>query len=65
MTRPTLNSYSLTQEEYLGRTHDLMTWIGEGKLKVRIGEEHTLANAAEAHRRLEGRQTTGKVLIIP
>jgi NADPH2:quinone reductase len=65
MTRPTLNSYTLTQEEFLGRTNDIMNWIGEGKLNVRIGEEHPLADAAEAHRRLEGRQTTGKVLIIP
>jgi len=65
MTRPTLNSYTLTTEEYLGRTNDLMNWIGEGKLNVRIGEEHPLADAAEAHRRLEGRKTTGKVLIIP
>ena len=65
MTRPTLNSYTLTQEEYLGRTNDIMNWIGSGKLNVRIGEEHPLADAAEAHRRLEGRKTTGKVLIIP
>jgi NADPH:quinone reductase len=65
MTRPTLNSYTLTADEYMGRTNDLMTWIGDGKLKVRIGEEHPLADASEAHRRLEGRKTTGKVLIIP
>ncbi|MGA1195375.1 MAG: quinone oxidoreductase family protein [Candidatus Latescibacterota bacterium] len=65
MTRPTLNSYTLTAEEYLGRTNDIMGWIGSGKLDVRIGEEHPLADAAEAHRRLEGRKTTGKVLIVP
>jgi len=65
MTRPTLNSYTLTEEEYLGRTNDIMGWIGSGKLNVRIGEEHPLTDAAEAHRRLEGRKTTGKVLIVP
>jgi NADPH:quinone reductase len=65
MTRPTLNSYTLTEDEYMGRTNDIMNWIGDGKLNVSIGEEHPLAETAEAHRRLEGRHTTGKVLIIP
>jgi NADPH:quinone reductase len=65
MTRPTLNSYTLTEDEYMGRTNDIMNWIGDGKLNVSIGEEHPLADTAEAHRRLEGRHTTGKVLIIP
>lgn len=65
MTRPTLNSYTLTEKEYMGRTNDIMNWIGDGKLNVRVGEEHPLADAAEAHRRLEGRKTTGKVLIMP
>jgi NADPH2:quinone reductase len=65
LTRPTLNSYTLTREEYLERTNDVMGWIQEGKLDVRIGEEHPLEQAGQAHTRLEGRQTTGKVLLIP
>ncbi|MXX15232.1 MAG: quinone oxidoreductase [Gemmatimonadetes bacterium] len=65
LTRPTLNSYTQTREEYLQRTSEVMGWIQDGSLDVRIGEEHPLENTAEAHKRLEGRQTTGKVLLIP
>ena len=65
LTRPTLNSYTQTREEYLQRTREVMSWIQDGELDVRIGEEHPLENTAEAHNRLEGRQTTGKVLLIP
>ena len=65
LTRPTLNSYTQTREEYLQRTSEVMGWIQDGSLNVRIGEEHPLENTAEAHKRLEGRQTTGKVLLIP
>lgn len=65
LTRPTLNSYTQTREEYLQRTREVMGWIQDGDLDVRIGEEHPLENAAAAHNRLEGRHTTGKVLLIP
>lgn len=65
LTRPTLNDYTQTREEYLQRTREVMGWLQDGALDVRIGEEHPLANAADAHTRLEGRQTTGKVLLIP
>lgn len=65
LTRPTLNDYTQTREEYLQRTDEVMGWLQDGALNVRIGEEHPLANAADAHTRLEGRQTTGKVLLIP
>ncbi len=65
LTRPTLNSYTQTREEYLQRTREVMGWIQDGDLDVRIGEEHPLENTAEAHNRLEGRHTTGKVLLIP
>ena len=65
ITRPILGHYIATREEFLSRANDLFSWIQAGQLKVRIGEEHPLAEAAEAHRRLEGRMTTGKVLIIP
>ena len=65
LTRPTLNDYTQTREEYLQRTREVMGWLQDGALDVRIGEEHPLAHAADAHTRLEGRQTTGKVLLIP
>ncbi|MCZ6632885.1 MAG: quinone oxidoreductase [bacterium] len=65
VTRPTLGHYTATREEFLSRTQDIFSWIQSGQLNVHIGEEHPLEQAAEAHRRLEGRQTTGKVLIIP
>lgn len=65
LTRPTLGSYTQTREELVGRTDELFGWMAEGKLDVRIGERIPLAEAAEAHRLLEGRQTTGKVLLIP
>ncbi len=65
LTRPTMGHYIATQEELLARTNDLFEWIGAGELEVRIGERFPLAEAAEAHRALEGRRTTGKVLLIP
>lgn len=65
LTRPTMTHYLQSREELLSRCVDLFTWIREGDLKVRIDSEYALADAAEAHRALEGRQTTGKVLIRP
>ncbi|HEX8362923.1 MAG TPA: quinone oxidoreductase, partial [Longimicrobium sp.] len=63
LTRPTLGHYTATREELLGRAGDLFRWIARGELDVRIGAEFPLAEAAEAHRALEGRRTTGKVLL--
>jgi NADPH2:quinone reductase len=65
MTRPTLAHYIATREELEKRSSDLFAWVKEGKLKVHIGETFPLAEAAEAHRRLAGRQTSGKVLLSP
>jgi NADPH2:quinone reductase len=64
VTRPTLGHYTATREELLWRAKDVFDWVKARKLRVRIGAEFTLANAAEAHRELEGRKTTGKVLLI-
>ncbi len=63
LTRPSLGNYTQTREELIGRTDDLFAWIAEGRLDVRIGDRLPLPEAAEAHRRLEGRMTTGKVLL--
>ena len=63
LTRPTLAHYTATREELLARAGDLFAWIAEGGLSVRIGAEYPLAEVADAHRALEGRRTTGKVLL--
>jgi NADPH2:quinone reductase len=65
LTRPTLGHHTATRDELLARAGDLFAWIAEGRLSVRIGAEFPLASAADAHRALEGRQTTGKVLLRP
>ena len=65
LTRPSLAHYAMTREETLARTAALFDWIGTGDLKLRIGHTYPLHEAAEAHQALAGRQTTGKVLLIP
>jgi NADPH2:quinone reductase len=65
LTRPSLGHYTLTREELLGRANDIFQWIESGYLKLRIDREVPLRDAAEAHRALEARETTGKVLLIP
>ncbi|HUG31978.1 MAG TPA: quinone oxidoreductase [Acidimicrobiia bacterium] len=65
LTRPTMAHYMRTREELLGRVDDLFEWIAAGDLDVRIGAEYPLERAAEAHRALVGRETTGKVLLHP
>jgi NADPH2:quinone reductase len=64
-TRPTHVDYSRTREELLGRARELFDAIRNGKLHVRIGATYPLADAAQAHRDLEARKTTGKLLLIP
>lgn len=63
LTRPSLGHYVADQDELAWRASDLFGWLRNGELEVRIGETHPLEDAAEAHRRLEGRATTGKVLL--
>jgi len=65
LTRPTLVHYTASPGELGRRAADLFTWIAEGRLKLRIGHEYPLEAAADAHRALEGRLTTGKVILIP
>src|SRR3989449_10602432 len=65
LTRPTLAHCIATRAELLARAGELLGWSKSGKLTVRIERELPLAQAAEAHRLLEGRKTTGKVLLIP
>jgi NADPH2:quinone reductase len=63
LTRPTLASYTATPEELDWRASDVLNWIGQGKLKLHIYKTYPLAEAAQAHRDLEGRKTTGKLLL--
>jgi NADPH2:quinone reductase len=65
VTRPTLGHYVATREELLRRAGDVLGWVQAGELTLRIEHTFPLARAAEAHRALEGRRTTGKVLLIP
>jgi NADPH:quinone reductase len=65
LTRPTLFHYTTTPEEIQRRADDLFKWIEAGRLEVRVGAKYDLQDAADAHRALEGRETTGKVLLLP
>jgi NADPH2:quinone reductase len=65
LTRPSLGHYTATREELLMRATELFSWILSAKVRLRIDRELPLGQAAEAHRLLEGRQTAGKLLLIP
>jgi NADPH2:quinone reductase len=65
LTRPSLVNYIATRDDLLGRARDLFAAITAGKLHVRIGAAYPLAEAPQAHRDLEARKTTGKLLLIP
>jgi NADPH2:quinone reductase len=65
LTRPSLFAYTATREELVQRAGDVLGWIRDGKLRLRMEFEFPLKDVAEAHRALEGRKTTGKVLLIP
>jgi NADPH:quinone reductase len=65
LTRPTLHHYTSSREELLWRAREIFTWVASAELTLRVGAEYPLRAAAEAHRALEGRRTTGKVLLRP
>lgn len=65
LTRPTLFHYAAEREDLLWRAGQVFDWIRDGKLKISIFREVPLADAAEAHRMLESRETTGKLVLIP
>jgi NADPH2:quinone reductase len=64
ITRPSLFHYIATRAELVERAGDVLGWIRDGKLKLRIEYQFPLAEAAEAHRALAGRKTTGKILLL-
>ncbi|PWU00934.1 MAG: NADPH:quinone reductase [Terriglobia bacterium] len=63
LARPTLASHVSSPDELAWRSGDIFRWIMEGKLKLRIDREYPLAEAAHAHRDMEARKTTGKLLL--
>jgi NADPH2:quinone reductase len=65
VTRPKLADHTATRDELLWRAESLFTWIGQNNLDVRIGGTYKLSEADAAHRDLEGRNTTGKLILIP
>jgi NADPH:quinone reductase len=65
LTRPTLLHYVSTRAELLERADAVLGWVADGMLEVRVEREFPLADAVEAHRALESRRTTGKLLLIP
>ena len=65
LTRPTLIHYVGSREELLSRAGEVLGWVRDGTLRVRVDREVPLADAAAAHQALEARETAGKVLLIP
>ncbi len=65
LTRPTLVNYISTREELVARSGAVFGMISSGKLKLRVQQTYPMAEAPQAHRDLEGRKTTGKLLLIP
>jgi NADPH:quinone reductase len=65
LTRPTLGHYTASRAELIERAGEVLGWVADGSLTVRIGAEFPLDRAADAQRELEGRRTTGKLLLIP
>ncbi|MHC6593560.1 quinone oxidoreductase family protein [Arthrobacter sp. C152] len=65
LTRPTMGHYLRDAAERRWRSDEVFAAAANGSLKVRIGARYPLSQAAQAHRDLEGRKTTGKVLLVP
>jgi NADPH2:quinone reductase len=65
LTRPGLGDYVVTRDELEQRAGDVLGWVKSGELKLRVEHVFPLSEAAEAHRQLESRATTGKLLLIP
>jgi NADPH2:quinone reductase len=65
VTRPSIFHYIAEREALLKRSSEVFNWVAQGQLKVRVGQTYPLAQATQAHRDLEGRATTGKLLLLP
>ncbi|OLT23603.1 NADPH:quinone reductase [Actinomadura sp. CNU-125] len=65
LTRPTLAHHTATRDELLERSGEVYRWVADGRVRVHIGHRYDLADARAAHADLEGRRTTGKLLLTP
>jgi NADPH2:quinone reductase len=65
LTRPSLGDFTATRPELLNRAQECLDWVQSGEIKLNVTLNLPLSDAAEAHRRLEGRETTGKILLTP
>ncbi len=64
-TRPSLFAYTATRKELLDNAAELFAMVGSGKIKIEVSHRYPLAAAADAHRDLEGRKTTGSIVLVP
>ena len=65
LTRPTIDDFVEPRSELLRRADEVLGWVADGRLDVRIGATYPLSDAARAHEDLAGRRTTGKLLLLP
>ncbi len=65
MTRPSIMTYTAKREDLLAHARDLFEVVEKGVVKIKIGQTYALADAAQAHRDLESRGTTGSTILIP
>jgi len=65
VTRPTLNHYVATREELVQSAGRLFDLVGRGAVRIDVGQTYALRDAAQAHRDLEGRKTTGSTVLLP
>jgi NADPH2:quinone reductase len=65
LTRPSLMTYTAKREDLIAHARDLFDAVEKGAVKINIGQEFPLAEAAVAHRHLEGRKTTGSTILVP
>jgi NADPH2:quinone reductase len=65
LTRPTLAHHVETREELVARSSDVLGWVASGELNLHIGRTYDLSDARTAHEDLEGRRSTGKLLLVP
>jgi NADPH:quinone reductase len=64
-TRPTLGTYIAKREDLLANANDLFDLVGKGIVKIAVNHTYALKDAAQAHRDLEGRKTTGSIVLVP
>jgi NADPH2:quinone reductase len=65
MTRPTLGSYTATRTDLLETANDLFDVVAKGIVKINVNHTYALKDAAQVHRDLEGRKTTGSIVMVP